>query len=382
MPIKPSAVLDGGEQEPKPPAGAPEAGEQAEAPPAKRRRRSKAEILADTVVPGEDDLVQVKFISTGTKGERPWLVAVELYREDKIEFVPKELKYAVEKMDQQKGAAPAAKPDDGPGKADDPKEEIEGLTARWSGLQTRIDALDPGSQDAAVLAEEAEIVRGQIMELGGTDPASDAGYEQRTRRGEVGKDVPPDAQVGDEVIIGLETYRVGHGNVLVQGQVGTSEGEIIHPQRRWKHVLGTGGKEWESQALSARSEKPSPLAVTGGQEMTIEREVVERSAAPSGVTVDGLGVWKVTMGYKEKIGLPDYSNIEIGPASAQHQVVDDGRRVTMTREDGSTVELPAAAVEGMAKCAQVCEYVMRAERTAMINFLEAVKPGSTRPTQG
>src|SRR5688572_17156323 len=80
---------------------------QAKPEPKKRARRTKAQMIADAVIPGDEEKVVLKLTDTGSTVERPWLVAVEMFRAGKAEFVdppeaPSPLKYAVMKMDEQK----------------------------------------------------------------------------------------------------------------------------------------------------------------------------------------------------------------------------------------------------------------------------------------
>lgn len=374
MPIKQSGFDEGTKpDEPKPDAPKDET--------AKPRRRNKAQLIADAVIPADDDVVQLKFMSTGTKGERKWLEAVELFRDKKVEFVdppdaPSPLKYAVEKMDQEKGGAPPAE------KKDLDDSSVEGLTLRWLNLQAALDEMgtDEGREQ---LDEEAEMVRKQIVEIGGQDPASDEAYAARAGDDPDKKvdDLPAEAQLGDEIRIGADVFRLGHGNTLTSGPV-EKDGAAAKPRHQWQRELGTGGKgPWqivETYPVEGDDDKPEGDTSKGAFADPAPGETTGPVQVANSVEHVNGNIYRVTMGYLEKIGLPDYSALHIGPATVTHEVADDGRRIKVTMGDRE-VELPAAVVEAQKESAHICEYVMRSERSALIHFLEAVKPGSTQP---
>lgn len=363
MPIKTGAF--GGDATP------PLASDQQESKPAKRTRRKKEDLINDVVIPGQDDTIEVKFTATGNKGERPWNIAVELFREGKVEFVTKDptgidLKYAVEKMDRQQSGDPPA-----PKSPDLDPSSTEGLTLRWQKLQEMIGEQHPGS-DIEALNEESELVRKQIVELGGSDPAApDTGAESGKKGSE---SVPPDADVGDIVRIGADTYRVGHGGVLTQGPVSV-DGEPALPKRAWQRELGTGGNgEWQVVETFPQDAVKPPS--NGHKDAPVEQQVVDpemREVAP--------GIWKVGTGVLEKIGLPEYSSLQIGPNTMSTAVLDDGRRTKtkMPHGDEREVVVPTAVVEAYGLCADTVEYVSSLQRRQLIAFLEAAKPGSTQP---
>lgn len=377
MPIKDSmfAGQGGGEDKPTP----------AEEP-AKPKRRTKEQLIADAVIPGPTDIVKVEFTASSTKGDREWQKAVELFREGKVKFVDGSLRYAVLKLDQQAA-------EDGAGDSE-VVEKIATATARWLDLQQRIDAATE-DEEVRTLSEESEQVRDEINQLGGQDPASEEAYANRdfTPGALVGKRgpeyVPENAMTGDEIITGSkadkteETYYVGYGHVLMKDPP-THEDVPVMAGARW---VREGENDWRSYELidgDESEDEPDVPATIGegiaksgaGEPLKVDRETV----APVAEQVGGvqLGLWKVSMGYLEKIGLPDYSSLQIGPCSAQTHVLDDGRR-TKAVMHGRDVEVPTAVVEMLQQCGQVAELAMRAERQAMINFLEAVKPGSTKP---
>lgn len=385
MPIK-SAVFGAPEEPKSEPAAAPPEAPTTAPEPAKRTRRTKAELIEAAVVPADDAVTEVKFIDTGSKGERPWLVAVELFRDKKAEFVDKTLKYAVDKMDQIRAASKAPEPSPAPPAEAPAQDTVDALTLRWRNLQKLLDETSSPEKTVA-LAEEAELVRGQIVALGGPDVARavDASGVHDGKTGD--PNIPPDAAIGDEVRIGAETYRLGHGRVLTRGPMSTPDGTVIKPKQRWQRELGTGGKgPWEPTLLDSSAGIVADVfgaaaqpAATNGSEVAAPASTEVFKAEPAGNSVELVspGVYRVTMGYLETIGLPDYSSLKIGPATVTHEVADDGRR-TKVNMGGRLVELPTAVIEAQVECAQISEFVMRSERQSMVNFLESVKPGSTK----
>ena len=73
------------------------------------------------------------------------------------------------------------------------------------------------------------------------------------------------------------------------------------------------------------------------------------------VDEDGKPMVMVSMGASEKVGMPNYSNVDIGPASVTRFVRDD----------------PDAIKEGLRECVQVCEEVIGEERGAIIDVVKA-----------
>lgn len=364
MPINPSAL-----GAPTPDEKPPEEG--------KRKRRSKAELIADAVVPANDEQVKLKDSGTGAKIDRPWLVAVEMVREGKADWADPSMKYALMKFDQQKvkGAfePPAA------GDAAD----VDGLKLRWDKLQEAIDEAKPGEvEKITTLSEESENVRNEIISLGGADPADPEGShpasdavargafmpdtgQESGKKGDV--NVPPDAEVGDEVRIGSETYRVGHGRLLVQGMIAESgSNELIHAKRRWQRELGSGSDgPWESTMLTPPSQEQSANNGHGGA-VTVETE----TQPPQVERVSQLE-WKIGTGILQKIGLPDYSQLQVGPVNASRMVIDDGRRTTV-QVGSRTAQIPTAVIEGFQEVTDAVEYVARYQRGELVSFLESV----------
>lgn len=305
----------------------PPAGEQQEEQPKpKRKRRTKAEIerdnIAAAVIPGDDDPVTVVMKDTGTPAERPWLVAVEMYRDGKVEL-NKDHQFAVKKIDLEREAAKqgAQAPDpagDG-APAAEPQPLQEPPAPAPSGPAAAAFAPQPDAASAVPAPQDKIFVR-----MAGANKTHVVSFD------------PSEWE-------------------LARALVFTGAGEFTEDENERLH-----------QTQLSAGDLPGPIAakVPNPQTaMTITPPAPNDDAAKP-------GVWKVSMGYLEKIGLPDYSSLQVGPAAAQHMVIDDGRRQDYDLGD-RRVSLPVSVIEGMQKCAQVCEAVMRAERSSMINFLES-----------
>lgn len=366
----------------------------AEAP--KRRRRTKAEMIADAVVPANDATVEVKFIGTGTKGERTWPEAVVLFREDKIEFIDKTLKYAVEKYEQLATMMPT--------QANAPK--LADLVSHWNELQRHLDEANLTEDEKQQVESDAELLREQIIAAGGQDPASDEAYAARASdipRHSNG--IPLEAELGDEIMIGGMLRYVGHNNQTSQVRpVHGFTKEPIEAQKRWledgtyvdlakertqekaaqKGFFDSAVTSLTSSAGGAVSMTVSPSGASSvsvtpaptpskGNGVTVEREQL-----PARIEQVDLNVWQVSTGVLEKIGLPDYSSLQIGPIHASRKVLDDGRR-TKVQIGKREAEIPTATIEGFREAADVVEFITREVRGQLVDFLEAVKPGSTMP---
>jgi hypothetical protein len=371
MPINPNAL---GGATPDPESDQPQAAPE----PSKRKRRTKEELIADAVVPADDAQVDLKDSSTGAKIQRPWLVAVEMVRESKAEWADKTMKYALLKYDQQKASEEFTAgetqqpgevgesridPDDGNGYILQRVIRHDGDTST-TGARTEVAITDVlGGHERVISAEtwstwstNDDPAPGDVMETAG---------EAKSGGGETDTSVPPDAEVGDEVRIGKDVFRVGNGGTLTSGPVSV-HGEIVQPKRVWQRELGSGGKgPWEQVALlgSARPEK----ADTNGSGKDVEPVTI-----PEGVTVEQIsdGAWKIGTGILEKIGLPDYSSLQIGPISASRVAIDDGRRVTVQIGDREA-SIPAAVVEVAREAMDIVEYIARYQRGELVSFLES-----------
>lgn len=301
----------------------------------KPKRRSKAQMIADAVVPGIDEVVTIKDVPSNSKVERPWRVAVEMVRDGKAEWPDNTLKYAFQKYEQQR--AQGAFASDGP--------SSQGTTG----------AADTG------------------------DPSTQTPSPEHQESGKKGdENIPPEAEVGDEIVIGSETYRLGHGRVLTHGTIGNPDGSIINAKRRWQRELGSGPSgAWESAPVSlsdrienvlmeglAESATNTPVSNGNGAATQTERQ-------PADVEQVDLLTWRVGTGILNKIGLPDYSQLQIGPINVSHMVLDDGRRTTVVLGD-RTAQIPTAVIEGFQQACDVCEYVARYQRGQLISFLESV----------
>jgi hypothetical protein len=153
----------------------------------KRARRTKAQMIEDAVVPADDAPVEIKDSITGAKITRPWTDAVALVKAGTAQWVDKAMKYALLKAEQASGGPASQEP---------------------------MGAADTGEPSAQTPSPATHDASGQRL-------------------------APEGAALGDEVVIGSETYIVGHGGVLVQGVVAV-DGEIVKPKRRWQRELGAG----------------------------------------------------------------------------------------------------------------------------------------------
>jgi len=318
MPINPSALTPSEPDEPTSEeikdvaAHVNETQQREEQEQPKRSRRTKARMIAEAVIPANDAQVELKDVGTGAKIQRPWLVAAGMVRDGKAEWVDRTLKYAAMKFDQQK-AEPAFK--------------------------------------------EPEVEQGETI--------SQAEQVSNTAS------VPPDAEVGDEVSVGAEIYRVGHGGVLTSGPISV-DGEVIKPKRRWLREIGAGPNgPWEAvdPIGAAPQHKPLPAKVeTNGHSEQPPQPV----ALPEGVEIEQVSLrgWRIGTGVLEKIGLPDYSSLQVGPITASREVYDDGRRTTV-EIGGRTASIPTAVVEIAREASDIVEYIARYQRGELVSFLES-----------
>jgi len=292
-----------------------------------RTRRTKAQMIADAVIPADDEQVDLKDAGTGAKIQRPWLVALEMVRDGKAEFADKAMKYSMLKWDQQKAAPAFEEPQVGP--HDNQEEQVPVSTEQ------------------------------QITQL---------------------LVVPPDAEVGDEVSIGSDTFRVGHNRELISGDRPISvNGELVKPQRRWIRELGAGPNgPWESVDPIGGSPStrviPAKVESNGHSETPVQ---VETQRMPRTQEFQDDGTIKITTGILEKIGMPQVeqfasaSQMQVGPISMSRSVVDDGRRTTVKLSDGREAEVITAAIEGFELLDNTVEFVAARFRGQLISFLAA-----------
>jgi hypothetical protein len=319
----------------------PEPEEQPSAEAPTRKRRTKAELIADAVVPAHDEIVVVKDKGTGAKIERHWGAAVELFRDGKIDWPDNVLKYAFLKYEQERAA---------------------GVFAG--------DPADPSTDEQQVPVEQAE-----------EKPLVDTTTQLRV--------VPPDAEVGDEVSIGSETFRVGHGPVLVDGSSRISiDGEIVKPKRRWIREIGSGPNgPWEAtdplggikradkvDHVGEMLVKDTPAESNGHSDEPVQ---VETQRLPRTQEPQDDNTIKITTGILEKIGMPQVeqfasaSQMQVGPISISRTVVDDGRRTTVDLADGRTGEVITSVVEGFELLDNTAEFVAARFRGQLVAFLQA-----------
>lgn len=176
---------------------------------------------------------------------------------------------------------------------------------------------------------------------------------------------PPESEVGDEVRIGSDVFCVGHGGVLTNSPVSV-DGEIVKPKRTWQRELGSGGRgPWEVVQVHPEASQENAKTNGKGDEAKVE-------TLPAGVSIEpiGDGVWKVGTGILEKIGLPDYSSLQVGPISASRTAADDGRR-TVVQIGDRQASIPSAVVEVAREAMDIVEYIARYQRGELVSFLES-----------
>jgi hypothetical protein len=386
MPINPSA-LSSPEPDPIPPqdtsGDAPTSVPATDAEQPQRKRRTKKELTDAAVVPAPDAPTEVKDAGTGAKVMRPWSEAVALVKANQAEFVDKTLKYAVLKMEQEPVVASSAFAQPAQ-PSEDPSEREVRYTVDGQAL------LKVGAADGLVSYSDEHGERTMRVDewelLSMSPPPRDGGA--------VSSNVPPDAELGDEVRVGAETMRVGHGGVLTTSPVAV-DGEMVKPKRRWQRELGSGPNgPWQSTTLTshvAQEAVDRSRAVTDSVQSDVnEMELAAREKdfrAPvfnengNGVTVQsehlpvdyeqvGPAVWKIGTGFLEKIGMPDYSSFQIGPITASRTVIDDGRRSEVVLK-GKTKSIPTACVEVGVEASDICEFIGSYQRGELVSFLQS-----------
>jgi hypothetical protein len=292
----------------------------------KRTRRTKKQMTADAVVPADDEVVLIKDVGTGAKLERQWLVALELVRGGQATFADKAMNYAMAKYDEQ-------------------KKNPEQL-----GAQEPAETDVPSDPTPAL---EPTVASGMLA-------------------------APEGAALGDQVVIGAETYTVGHQNTLVKGQVTAGSGEIVVPKRIWQRELGAGPEgPWMSRVLSSEPDEPTVPVEQAEEKLVVEQASngkADIDVVPERIphTVDEIapGTFKVGTGMLEKIGLPNYSSLQIGPLTLSRTVQDDGRR-TKTTVNGREATVIAAVVESFEEMDNTLEFISARFRGQLQSFLEA-----------
>lgn len=370
----------------------------------KSKRRTKRELIDDAVVPASGDLVKLKDANTSAKYERPWSEAVTMVAEKKAEFIDRGLKYAVLKMEEQRAPLPEAANDtdsESLATSSISQDEADGLEARWCALQEEVDETRASdTEKLASLAEESELVRVQLIDAGYEDVQSDDAYNRRNLLEGDDKKIPrvgngkfvaagdavaqgahdgliPDgAQVGDEVRVGSDTLRIGHGMVLTTSPVADEQGNKIEPKRRWQRELGAGKNgPWEATTLHAEQADESTSVPAAPLEIPQEKTISQIESVGADIQKIA-GGWRVSAGYLEKIGLPEFSSLQIGPVMVSRDVFveDETHMISVTREDGTKISAPAEVIAAQRTCFHAAEISMRFERGAMLAFLEAARP--------
>jgi hypothetical protein len=353
-----------------------------------RKRRTKAELIADAVVPAADAQIEVKDSGTGARIKRPWPEAVALVKGGQAEFVDKSLKYAVLKMEQQPiaessafaqpaqeerplEAIDAARDAAAAASSDDPAErEVRYTIDGQALLKTALEQSDAPDDLVVWQAENGESGKMWTKEwdlLAQSPPMLPENQEQPASSPST-TSVPPDAELGDEVRVGSETLRVGHGGVLTTSPVAVN-GEVVRPRRRWQRQLGAGSNgPWESTLL--RTDETSKAVEPVSQNGHGDGPVVQTERLPHTQEQFGTNVLKLGTGTLDKIGLPDYSSLQIGPITISRTVLDDGRRHTETVK-GREVTVITAAVEAFEEMDNTVEFIGARFRGQLQSFLEA-----------
>jgi hypothetical protein len=317
------------------------ASEEARAP--KRRRRKKEEMIADAVVPADDEKVEIKDLASGAKVLRFWAQregilpsAVEAVEAGSAEWPTSDLKYAHLKY-QQAQAAAAALSDTG----EDPAHPELDRSER--AFET------PGGGDAPAGASLA---------------APEASAESPLPTDASGMMIAPEgAEHGDEVVVGATVYVVGPSGKLVKGAVD------VPAKRRWQRELGDPQGPWHSQEIVRLKPVPDPALTGSGNgagQITTQTERLPRE-----IEQIDLFTWQIGTGVMEKIGLPDYSQLQIGPIHVSRKVIDDGRRTRVSLHGDREDEVPTAIVEGFETADNVVEFIAGRFRGQLQNFLEA-----------
>lgn len=300
--------------------------------PPKRKRRTKEEMIADAVVPADDTPVEIKDSITGAKIMRPWVEAVALVKAGTAQWADKAMKYAVIKAEQA-SEGPAS--------------------------QEPMGAADTGEPSAQTPSQATHDESGQPY-------------------------APDGAAVGDEVVVGSETYYVGHGHVLVQGLVAVDD-EIVQPKLRWQRELGTGENgPWETHEVvhpggftSPASSKQSASAMNGGvvtpsQNGDGPMPVVWREFLPDTFEKVGPGEWKVGTGVMDKIGLPsrggEWSSLTVGPCTASRTFPEDGEYTRVKIGDREEI-VPVAGLRYQRMCRALVEIDANSLRGELTTFL-------------
>jgi hypothetical protein len=412
--------------------------------PAKRARRTKKQMIEDAVIPDDNAIIELKDSGTGAKIERPWTEAVKLIAQEKASFVDASLKYAVMKMaEQMTSPAQAAEPEQVQGE----KRYVPGMSSHMVKRGTFTD--DAGIQNVQISdifgGHEATMIKSEWDALPFDKPSEDV-VERETRytidgkallktgsEGSAGGDrlihysdahgglgemfetewellsmsppprsgpvfpsnIPPKAEVGDEVVVGAETLSIGHDRFLAPSPI-SLDGEIIKPKRRWQRELGGGvNGKWESTVINAdggvqpkkvkQVEQPEPVetpvpvaAAQNGHSESVSQNgdgiaVVWREFMPNTFEKIGPGEWKVGSGLMDKIGLPsrggEWSSLTVGPITASRTFSEDGEYTKVKIGEREEV-VPVAGLRFMRMCRTLVEVEGNYMRGELASFLQ------------
>jgi hypothetical protein len=132
------------------------------------------------------------------------------------------------------------------------------------------------------------------------------------------------------------------------------------------------GAEAALQAEGPESEPDEPKPAGNGQPAHMPSGAAYAKPGEVALGPGGAPMIRVSSGYLEKIGLPEYSGLQIGPTQVTDYVEDRGEMIEVQTKDGVKYARKAV-VDALRQCNIDAEAAMRAERQSMINFLEAVK---------
>lgn len=285
----------------------------------KRKRRTKAEIEADkiskAVIPNDDEEISVVFTDGGKTGVVLWPEAVTLAKEGKIDLSEKH-QYAIKKLEQM---------------------TAEELTAK-------ADAEDAEFDDAPNLPADDDTFDVIVAEAAVT-----WNWEQ------------------------IKTHVLDNRNTNLEASpelMAAIEQERAYRAKKAEHGLDKNGE----LAEPAAAKEPADPGVPTGPVSTASAQYAEKGEVVLGS--NGFPLVRISFGYLEKIGLPEYSALNIGPCQVTGYVEDTGEMIEVHTKDGVKLARKAV-VEGLRQCGIDAEAAMRAERQSLINFLEAVKGQSS-----
>jgi hypothetical protein len=381
------------------------AAEQTAAKPPSGGRRTKEQLIQDAVIPPDGTLLKMK--TPDGFADVPWPEAAQRFmeaggkRNGPVDFVDTSDRYKAWKWASQQGGAEQSQASEPSPQSPAADERAKARLTNDGAVWDYVREMQHEGVDLVIFTVRGDESGGEFsLPTASWDelPAYIDPNEAKVEHDGGNPQLPSEAEPGDEVRIGSETFRVGHGGVLTSSPVADPDtGATLKPYRRWQRELGAGkdGK-WEAvivgpsyddqvgaaveRAAEKVASKPVEEAVQQGlAAQATEAPVIEPGQSQSFTesvaqqTIDG---WKVGAGFLEKIGLPEYSSIQIGPFTASRTVhVASGERYSLTRENGTVVTAPKEAIDAMIECCNACEIAARIVRSDFLSFIAAAKPG-------